>query len=53
VTALSSRPSPIAVAPALLLVAISLWEVCATRRDATSLPGDAAWAAAADRVRAG
>ena len=52
-TALSSRPSPIAVAPALLLVAISLWEVCAARRDAASVPGDAAWAAAAERVRAG
>lgn len=52
-TALSWRPSPIAVAPALLLVAISLWEVCAARRDATSVPGDAAWRAAAERVRAG
>jgi hypothetical protein len=39
--------------PALLLVAISLWEVCAARRDATSVPGDAAWHAAAERVRAG
>jgi hypothetical protein len=45
--------SPIAVAPALLLVAISLWEVCAARRDATSVPGDEAWHAAAERVRAG
>jgi hypothetical protein len=45
--------SPIAVAPALLLVAISLWEVCAARRDATSVPGDDAWRAAAERVRAG
>jgi len=53
VSALSPRPSPIAVVPALLLVAISLWEVCATRRDATSVPGDAAWHAAAARVRAG
>jgi hypothetical protein len=42
-----------AVAPALLLVAISLWEVCAARHDAGSVPGDAAWRAAAARVRAG
>jgi hypothetical protein len=53
VSALSRRPSPIAVAPALLLVAISLWEVCAARQDAASVPGDAAWRAAAERVRAG
>jgi hypothetical protein len=53
VTALSPRPSPIAVVPALLLVMISLWEVCAARRDAVSVPGDAAWHAAAERVRAG
>jgi hypothetical protein len=53
VTALSARPSPIAVAPALLLVVISLWEVCAARRDASSVPGDAAWHAAAEHVRAG
>ena len=39
--------------PALLLVVISLWEVCAARRDAASVPGDAAWHAAAERVRAG
>jgi hypothetical protein len=39
--------------PALLLVAISLWEICAAPRDATAVPGDAAWRAAADRVRAG
>jgi hypothetical protein len=44
---------PIAVAPALLLVAISLWEVYAARRDARSVPDDAAWRAAAERVRAG
>jgi hypothetical protein len=50
---LSARPSPIAVLPALLLVAISLWEVCAARRDAGEVPGDAAWHAAAERVRAG
>ena len=39
--------------PALLLVAIALWEVCAARRDASSVPGDAAWYAAAQRVRTG
>jgi hypothetical protein len=39
--------------PALLLVAISLWEVCAARRDAAGVPGDAAWRAAAERVRTG
>ena len=39
--------------PALLLVVISLWEVCAARRDAASVPGDAAWHAAAEQVRAG
>jgi hypothetical protein len=50
---LSPRPSPIAVVPALLLVVISLWEVCAARRDAASVPGDAAWHAAAAHVRAG
>ena len=52
-SALSPRPSPIAVVPALLLVVISLWEVCAARRDAISVPGDAGWHAAAERVRAG
>ena len=41
------------MAPALLLIAISVWEVCAARRDATSVPSDAAWHAAAERVRAG
>ena len=49
---MSARPSPIAVVPALLLVAIALWEVCAARRDAGSVPGDDAWRAAAERVRA-
>jgi len=53
VLGLSARPSPIAVVPALLLVALSLWEVCAAHRDAASVPGDAAWHAAAERVRAG
>jgi hypothetical protein len=53
VAALSSRASPIAVLPALLLATIALWEVCAAQRDAGSAPEDAAWRAAADRVRAG
>jgi hypothetical protein len=53
VAVLSSRRSPLAVVPALLLVMISLWEVCAARRDASSVPGEAAWHAAAARVRAG
>ena len=52
-SALSARPSPIAAVPALLLVVISLWEVCAARRDANSVPGEAAWHAAAARVREG
>ena len=39
--------------PALLLVAISLWEACAAGRDASAVPGDPAWQAAAERVRAG
>jgi len=43
---------PIAAAPALLLIAISLWEVCAARHDATAVPDDGAWQAAAQRVRA-
>jgi hypothetical protein len=44
---------PISAAPALLLIAISVWEVCAARRDAGSVPDDAAWRAAAAEVRAG
>jgi len=47
-----ARPLPIAAAPALLLVAISLWEICAARHDARAVPDDAAWHAAAERVRA-
>lgn len=44
---------PIAGAPALLLIAIALWEVCAAHRDARAVPDDAAWHDAAQRVRAG
>ncbi len=51
VTALSARPASIAAAPALLLIALSLWEVWATRHDARAVPDDAAWHAAAARVR--
>lgn len=39
--------------PAILLVLIALWEIVATRCDATSVPGDAAWDEAAAEVRAG
>jgi hypothetical protein len=45
----------LSVAPALLLLAISAWEICAARCDATSVPdadGDA-WRAASAEVRAG
>jgi hypothetical protein len=51
-SALSTRPSPIAALPALLLVVVALWEVCATPRYAAAVPGDKAWAKAADIVRA-
>lgn len=50
---MSDRPRPVAALPAVLLVAIALWEVVATRCDATSVPGDAAWDEAAAEVRAG
>lgn len=49
--ALSTRPSPIAVVPALLLVVLSLWEVCATPRNAASVPSDRAWGKVAKLVR--
>ncbi len=50
---LSTRPSPIAVVPALLLAVLSVWEMCATPRNAASVPGDRVWAKAAAVVRAG
>lgn len=50
---MSTRPSPIAAIPALLLVVVALWEVCATPRYAAAVPGDKAWAKAAEVVRAG
>jgi len=40
------------VLPALLLVIVSAWETCATRADATSVPDDDDWRAAAKLVRA-
>ena len=43
----------LAIAPALLIALVSLWEIAATHRDATSVPDDAAWDAAATIVRAG
>jgi hypothetical protein len=43
----------LAAAPALLLIAISAWEMCAARRDAASVPEADAWRAAAAVVRAG
>jgi len=45
----------LSIAPALLLIAISGWEVCAARCDATSVPDadGAGWRAAAAEVRAG
>jgi hypothetical protein len=50
---LSTRPSPIAVVPALLVVVLAVWETCATPRNAAAVPGDGAWADAAKVVRAG
>jgi hypothetical protein len=48
-----TRPSPIAVVPALLLAVLSLWEVCATPRNASSVPGDHTWDRAEKVVRDG
>jgi hypothetical protein len=50
--ALSTRKSPIAALPALLLLVVALWEVCATPRYASDVPGDKAWDKAAEYVRA-
>lgn len=50
---MSDRARPVAALPAALLVVVALWEVVATRCDATSVPGDDAWRAAAAEVRAG
>jgi len=43
----------LAALPALLLVAIAIWEIIATRSQAASVPGDDAWARAAAIVRQG
>lgn len=51
--ALSTRPSPIAVVPAVLLIAVATWETCATPRDAASTPRDETWDAAEKVVRTG
>jgi hypothetical protein len=50
---LSTRPSPIAAIPALLLVVVACWETCAAPRQAADVPGDKAWGKAAAVVRAG
>jgi hypothetical protein len=50
---LSTRASPIAVVPALLLVVLSLWEVCATPRHASDVPNDRVWRKAEAIVRTG
>jgi hypothetical protein len=42
----------LAIAPALLIILVALWEIAAAHRDATNIPGDAAWDAAATIVRA-
>lgn len=46
------RARYLAAIPAVLLVLVSLWETVAARRDASSVPGDDAWARAAELVRA-
>ena len=52
--ALSTRALRIAagIAPAVVLLAVSLWEAWAARADATDVPDATAWAAAEKRVRA-
>jgi len=42
---------PLGAIPALLLVAIAIWEIAATRCQATSVPGDDAWIEASKIVR--
>jgi hypothetical protein len=50
---LPTRPSPVAVVPALLLIVIATWEVCSTPRLAASVPSDEAWERAEKVVRTG
>lgn len=47
----SARTRFLGLLPAALLVAIAIWEIVATRRAASSVPDDAAWARAAALVR--
>ena len=42
---------PLAAAPALLLVAVALWEIVATFHDAGAVPGDDAWERGAVALR--
>jgi hypothetical protein len=49
----ASPAPPIAALPALLVVAVALWETCAAPRQAADVPGDKAWDKAAAIVRAG
>ncbi len=53
--ALSSRALRIAagIAPAVLLLGVSLWEAWAARADAADVPGELEWKAATDLVRHG
>lgn len=44
--------SRLAAIPALLLVAVAVWEIVATRVQSASVPGDEAWDRAAQLVRA-
>ena len=50
--AASARRARIAAVPALLLVAIAVWEAIAAQRAGAGVPGDDAWARAAQLVRA-
>ena len=47
------KTSRLAAVPAALLVVVAIWEIVATARYATAVPGDVAWARAAAIVRTG
>ncbi|MBA2543659.1 MAG: hypothetical protein H0V17_28715 [Deltaproteobacteria bacterium] len=50
----ATRPrSRLGAIPAAVLVVVAIWEIVATRCQATSVPGDDEWAAAARHVRTG
>lgn len=49
----TTRPSPIAIVPALLLIAIATWETCSTPRYAASTPSEMTWDKAEEVVRKG